>query len=286
MLSSHFSIGYRHLRLNKVQYKLGRRLGLTLNNNRLKDQDREQLMEANAKQLKHKINQLRLPWWFNLVKLGIPYTLATITAFTIILVLGGWIAMPAAVPLLQWVDALFMVMQPVVRVIAVSLVGLGSFLSSLAISSVIVRGFLFPLAEKSALDGLEVGEQLLAQAKELKVNLLTENKLREQNQEQLEFLKGFSMALNGNAGEKVEKLKISQEQQQEQVQEEEEEPASEADSDQEEILLPDSEALPLSKPVPVVFRKLPSKPVLSVPSRDGLSEETEKHTKDKIALKA
>lgn len=238
-------------------------------------------MNANTKQLKYKINKLHFPWWFNLVKLGIPYTVALATAISVILLLGGWVAMPEAVPLLQWVEALFMAMQPLVRGIVVSLMGFGSFLSSLVISSVIVRGFLFSLVEKTALDSLEAGAQLLAQVKELKSDLLIQVKLYEQNQEQLEFLKGYATALNGNS-EKVQKLRKGEEDQdQKKVQDFD----SDSDSDQEENLLSDSEVHSLSKPRPVVFRKSPSKRDIDfVLPVESLNAEPEKQ--DKIAIKA
>jgi hypothetical protein len=152
-------------------------------------------MLANTKRLKNKLHELRLPWWFNLVKLGIPYTLAATTSVMVMLALGGWVAMPESIQMLKWVEALFMAMSPAVKFLAVSLTGLGSFLSTLAITSVFVRGFLFGMVEKSASEGIETVEQLLEQTKELQQNIAVQAALIEQYKTQSEFLKGYATVL-------------------------------------------------------------------------------------------
>lgn len=141
------------------------------------------------------MNDLRLPWWFNLVESGIPYFLAASLSVMIMLTLGGWLNMPESVQLLKWVEALFMAMSPAVKFLAVSSVGLGSFLSTFATVSVFVRGLLYNFVKKPALDGLEISQSLLEQSKELQQAILKQGELNELFKRQVEFLKGYAKAL-------------------------------------------------------------------------------------------
>lgn len=152
-------------------------------------------MLANTKRLKMKMNALHLPWWFNLIESGIPYLLAANTSIVIMLTLGGWLDMPESVQLLKWVEALFLAMSPSVKFLAVSSIGLGSFLSTFAIVSVFVCGLLYNYVKKPALDGLAVSEELLEQTKELQQAILKQSELNELFKQQVEFLKGYAKAL-------------------------------------------------------------------------------------------
>ena len=157
-------------------------------------------MRPNNKELKKKIKRdLCLPWWFDLVKWGIPYFCASVTAIALVLSLVGWVAMPVqAVPMLAWVEALFLAMAPPVKFIAVSLVGLGSFLSSLVISSVLVRGFLFSVCETMAIEGAKLSKELFEYTKDLQKNIGLQTSLKDQHKEQAEFLKGFAIGAKNN----------------------------------------------------------------------------------------
>lgn len=153
-------------------------------------------MLANNKRLKKQVIDLHLPWWLKLVKSGIPYAIAATTSIVVMLTLGGWLAMPESIQLLKWVEALFMAMSPAVKFLAVTSIGLGSFLSTFEIFSVFVRGFLYSYAEKAASEGLEVAEQLSEQNKELRDNLALQMKLNEQYKNQSELLKGYAKGLH------------------------------------------------------------------------------------------
>lgn len=160
-------------------------------------------MLANNKRLKKQVIDLRLPWWLKLVKSGIPYTVAAATSIMVTLTLGGWLAMPESIQLLKWVEALFMAMSPAVKFLAVTSIGLGSFLSTFEIFSVFVRGFLYHYAEKAASEGLEVAEQLAEQNKELRENLVLQMKLNEQIKNQTELLKGYAKGLHFSLDKKA-----------------------------------------------------------------------------------
>lgn len=151
-------------------------------------------MFANTKQFKSKIKQLKLPWWFNLAKWGIPGTIAALTAVGVICILGGWVAIPEGMKMLEWLVALFSTMQPVVKFLAIGLTGLGSFLSGLLMSSIFVRGILFYFTEKAAIDGEKISTDLFEQNKELQQDIMKAGELHQLTQEQLAFLKGFSTA--------------------------------------------------------------------------------------------
>lgn len=153
-------------------------------------------MLANNKRLKKQMIDLHLPWWLKLVKSGIPYAVAATTSIVVMLTLGGWLAMPESIQLLKWVEALFMAMSPAVKFLAVTSIGLGTFLSTFEIFSVFVRGFLYSYAEKAASEGLEVVEQLSEQNKELRDNLALQMKLNEQYKNQSELLKGYAKGLH------------------------------------------------------------------------------------------
>ncbi len=153
-------------------------------------------MWANNKRLKKQVIDLRLPWWLKLVKSGIPYAIAATTSIVVMLTLSGYLAMPESIQLLKWVEALFMAMSPAVKFLAVTSIGLGSFLSTFEIFSVFIRGFLYHYAEKAASEGLEVAEQLAEQNKELRDTLCLQMKLNEQFKNQSELLKGYAKGLH------------------------------------------------------------------------------------------
>lgn len=155
---------------------------------------------ANSKQFEKRINNLRLPWWFNVLKWGVPYTLAFGITMMLILALTGGIGIPESLSMLRSVDTLFLAMQPVVRLVAVTVTALSSFLSTLFLSSLVTRGFLFNQTEKLALKSSDLGGELFEKINELKHTLKTvkqrasiERSLKEVYQKQLEFLKGFAM---------------------------------------------------------------------------------------------
>lgn len=160
-------------------------------------------MWANNKRLKKQVMDLRLPWWLKLVKSGIPYSIAAITAMVVMLTLGGWLPMPESIQLLKWVEALFMAMSPAVKFLAVTSIGLGTFLSTFEVFSVFVKGFLYHYAEKAASEGLEVLEQLAEQNKDLRDNLILQMKLNEQIKHQTELLKGYAKGLHFNLDKKA-----------------------------------------------------------------------------------
>lgn len=91
------------------------------------------------------------PWWYTLVKWGIPLGLSTLTGVGVGLMLTGSVGMPAFFGMLKWAPAFYASLEGVT---AIAVLGLASTVLASTVgvlSSFILRGsILFPLTEAIA----------------------------------------------------------------------------------------------------------------------------------------
>lgn len=107
------------------------------------------------------------PWWYTSIKWGIPLIYSGIITCIIGMFLLGMIAPPAAVPSLAWLAALFAAMEGLTKLILVTSVLFGAFLSALTVASIIVRGaFLFQDNEDGKVLAISLGQDLQEASKD------------------------------------------------------------------------------------------------------------------------